>query len=107
MELLAYREQLPVVSAYAITVHRSQGLTLRKLAMDFRSVCSWVPTGMAYVALSRCTSLSGIWVRGLEQRHISVNKFAKKLTEDVKKLRQHFARRVISAKLGAVLAQWD
>ncbi len=60
--VLACRMQLPIVSAYALTVHRSQGLTLRKVAINFSNIGSWIPTGMAYVALSKCSSMG--WAVG-------------------------------------------
>ena len=36
-DLLGYQEQLPVISAYAVTIHRSQSLTLQRLAIDYTS----------------------------------------------------------------------
>lgn len=49
--------QFPIVPAYAITIHKSQGLTFKKIACDI-SMC-FAP-GQAYVALSRCSSLEGL-----------------------------------------------
>jgi RecA/RadA recombinase len=49
--------QFPVILAWAITVHKSQGLTFSNVAIHAKSFfCS----GQLYVALSRCTSLEGI-----------------------------------------------
>lgn len=50
-------EQFPVVLAYAITIHKSQGMTYKKIACDI-SQC-FAP-GQAYVALSRCSSIGGL-----------------------------------------------
>lgn len=61
-EVVACRQQLPIISAYAMTVHRSQGMTLSTVAIDFTSVDNWRPYGMVYVALSRCTTMNGLWV---------------------------------------------
>lgn len=49
--------QYPVVLAYAITIHKSQGMTYKKLACNIEDCFS---PGQAYVALSRCSSLEGL-----------------------------------------------
>src|SRR5574344_410435 len=50
--------QYPILLAWAITVHKSQGLTFRQVKIDFTG--GVFAGGQAYVALSRCTSLEGI-----------------------------------------------
>ena len=49
--------QYPVRLAWAVTVHKSQGLTFDKVIVDLNR--SFAP-GQVYVALSRCTSLNGL-----------------------------------------------
>lgn len=50
-------QQFPVVLAYAITIHKSQGMTYNEVICDIST--TFAP-GQSYVALSRCSKLSGL-----------------------------------------------
>lgn len=50
-------EQFPLRLAWAITIHKSQGLTFEKAVIDAGAAFA---AGQVYVALSRCTTLNGI-----------------------------------------------
>lgn len=56
-DVLGTFEQYPLRLAWAITIHKSQGLTFEKVMID--AGLSFT-SGQVYVALSRCTSLDGI-----------------------------------------------
>ena len=49
--------QIPLRLAWAITVHKSQGMTFEKVIVDIENAFA---SGQAYVALSRCTSMEGL-----------------------------------------------
>lgn len=64
--------QFPVKPAWALTVHKSQGLTFNHVIIDFTGGA--FTGGQTYVALSRCTSLEGIvLLKPLRERDIIVN----------------------------------
>ncbi|MBS1549821.1 MAG: helix-turn-helix domain-containing protein [Bacteroidetes bacterium] len=56
-EVIGGFEQLPIRLAWAVTIHKSQGLTFDRLIIDAGSSFA---SGQVYVALSRCRTLEGI-----------------------------------------------
>lgn len=70
-ETLGTFVQLPVRLAWAITIHKSQGLTFERANIDFTG--GTFAGGQAYVALSRCTSLEGMTLsQPISHTHIFV-----------------------------------
>ena len=75
--------QIPLRLAWAVTIHKSQGLTFNKVIVDAGQAFAH---GQVYVALSRCTSLEGLVLKtritsnALVNDH-SVNRFVETLPE--------------------------
>jgi ATP-dependent exoDNAse (exonuclease V) alpha subunit len=73
---LAKIEQIPLTLAWAITVHKSQGLTISSLEIDLSDVFTY---GMGYVALSRGTHYKGINLVGYSPMALQVNPYTLKI----------------------------
>ena len=65
------REQFPLILAYAVTIHKSQGLSLDHAIIDLsdKVFCA----AMAYVALSRVRSLAGLHLLAFDPKSIIVS----------------------------------
>ena len=53
--------QIPLIPGYAITIHRSQGMTLPQVVLDIGAGC--FASGQLYVAISRCRSLDSLYLK--------------------------------------------
>ena len=74
-------KQIPLIYAWAITIHKSQGLSLDIAQIDAGS--SIFECGQTYVALSRVKSLEGLYLTDLNLKKIKVNKKVKQYYEEL------------------------
>ena len=64
--------QLPLIYAWAMTIHKSQGASLNTALIDVGD--SIFECGQIYVALSRVTSLEGLFMTEFNPEKIKINK---------------------------------
>ena len=75
--------QIPVILAWAITIHKSQGLTLERVHLDLGSGA--FETGQTYVALSRCRSLETLSLeRPIKSSDIRIDPKAKAFYDELR-----------------------
>jgi len=77
--------QFPLVLAWAITIHKSQGRTIEKVHLDLGSGA--FETGQTYVGLSRCRSISGLsMARALRESDILIDQESRIFYEHLRRV---------------------
>ncbi|KXT01540.1 hypothetical protein AC578_6337 [Pseudocercospora eumusae] len=69
-EVQASRAQIPLILAWALSIHKAQGQTLDRVKVDLGKVFE---KGQAYVALSRATSMAGLQVLRFDPRKVNAH----------------------------------
>ncbi|MEA3496207.1 MAG: AAA family ATPase, partial [Bacteroidota bacterium] len=80
---LATIRQLPLKLAWAITVHKSQGMTIDAARIDLSNTFA---DGLGYVALSRVRSIQDLSITGINNRAVRVNQIALSLENRLQEL---------------------
>ena len=74
--------QIPLVYAWAITIHKSQGVTLNDAIIDIgKNIFEY---GQTYVALSRVKSLDGLYLTSFDYNKIMANPKVKQFYNNIK-----------------------
>jgi len=73
--------QVPLILAWALTIHKSQGATLDAAEIDVG--CGIFECGQTYVALSRVKSLQGLYLTSFDATKIRINKKVKEFYESL------------------------
>jgi ATP-dependent exoDNAse (exonuclease V) alpha subunit len=83
--------QVPLRLAWAITIHKSQGMSLDAAEIDLSK--SFVP-GMGYVALSRVRTLDGLRIKGINNTALRINEYVLELDEQLRKQSRQYTERI-------------
>jgi ATP-dependent DNA helicase PIF1 len=78
-------KQIPIILAWALTIHKSQGATMDAIEVDAGS--GIFECGQTYVALSRVKSLEGLYLSAFDVTRIKVNRKVQEFYERMRKMK--------------------
>ena len=90
-EILATVSQIPLRLAWAITVHKSQGMTLSSAQIDLSKTFE---VGQGYVALSRIKTLEGLKLMGINSNALKVDSLILKIDGKIKEASKRAEREI-------------
>lgn len=82
-EVQASRAQIPLILAWALSIHKAQGQTLERVKVDLGKVFE---KGQAYVALSRATSMKGLQIVNFQPSKVMAHEKVRTFYEGLKRL---------------------
>lgn len=78
----ATREQVPLILAWALSIHKSQGQTLERVRVDLQHTFE---KGQAYVAVSRATGIEGLEIRNFDSAKVQADQRVLDWVEEISK----------------------
>lgn len=88
-EVVATRKQVPLILAWALSIHKAQGQTLNRVKVDLGKVFE---RGQAYVALSRATSQAGLQVLRFDAKKVMVHPKVTTFYQELTSIHDHAAK---------------
>ncbi len=90
--------QIPLRLAYAITIHKSQGMTLDAARIDLKKA---FVEGMGYVALSRVRSLDTLYLIGINNMALKVSPQAQQIDENLRNSSKDAVKKFVHLRVQA------
>jgi ATP-dependent DNA helicase PIF1 len=104
-EVQASREQVPLILAWALSIHKAQGQTLDRVKVDLGRVFE---KGQAYVALSRATTMDGLQVLRFDAKKVMAHDKVRNFYAGLSKVEQaSMSKSKRNLQRGADVAEYD
>ena len=97
------RTQFPVILAYAVTAHKSQGATLSEVIVDFtpdrvdgKINKPYIIEGSFYVAITRCKLSENVYLADFDPSYIKIKKEIASKIDDMRQLRPYIFKKIFN-----------